>query len=251
MQVSVFASGSTGNCTFIDTGETKILVDAGIALRRIKKHLSDVGSELKEIDGVFITHEHNDHIRGLLKLDKEIDKPVFLRPGAYAGYGMLLSNYVPMKDKTSLNDLEVEAVPISHDAADPVGFDIFDKMGKKQLSMFTDLGKYDDRIKKSVATADALVLETNHDVDMLINGKYPYDLKQRILGDKGHLSNIDASVLVRDNHSEKLKNVFLAHISKNNNTKQLALDTFMTVTGKSRFNSILTDQITITELLKI
>ena len=144
--------------------------------------------------------------------------------------------------------MEIDPIPTSHDAVNPYGYEI--KSKKKTMGFFTDLGFYDNTIKKITKNADALVLETNHDIDMVLQGHYPYHLKQRILGEKGHLSNIDASLLVKNHSSDKLKNVFMAHLSQNNNTEELAIKTFEQINNK-KLNKIITNRYNRTELTKI
>jgi phosphoribosyl 1,2-cyclic phosphodiesterase len=244
MQISVLASGSSGNCVFLESKDTAILVDAGLSSRRIAKLLGNIGKELSEIDGLFITHEHTDHTRGAERLGKSI--PVFISRKTYSQANLELKARFFGKDQILLNDLRITPVPLSHDAVDPHGFKISD--GRANVGILTDFGKADALIKNTVNTADCLVLEANHDVDMLLKGPYPYPLKQRILGDKGHLSNIDAGLLVREHASDRLKKVFLAHLSRQNNTEEKAHDTFKRL---SSCNAIMTKQDENTELIRL
>lgn len=247
MHISVLSSGSSGNSTFVSTDETNILVDAGISEKRLKKSLSDIGKETKEIDAILITHEHIDHVKGLEKLKKHAIT-TFMRPATHAAFDSSYPNVTHFNSHFSINELKINAIDISHDAADPVGFMIEEK---KTAGVFTDLGKYDDRIKKAVSECHSLVIESNHDIDMLLNGNYPYHLKERILGHKGHLSNIDAGLLVNENAGEDLKNVFLAHLSQNNNTPELALNTFTKLTNNLKINRIITRQNEKTEFIQV
>lgn len=239
MQISVLASGSSGNCTFISSDESNILVDAGITLKRIKNNLNDLGKDISELDGVFVTHEHSDHIKALEKLDK-IEVPVYMNKETYVASNLQINNINFIKENEfKFKDLKINPTPISHDGANPFGYKISNK--SKIAGVFTDLGVANNDVKDIVNKADAMVLETNHDIDMVLNGRYPYHLKQRILGDKGHLSNIDAGLLVKNHASNKLKNVFLSHISRNNNTDDLALNTFCKLTKNLNINKILTN----------
>lgn len=250
MHVSVLASGSSGNSAYIQSKESKILVDAGVSCTRIKKSLSDLGTELHELDGIFITHEHTDHIKGLERLHNKFNVPVYINKNTFLASKLYLENPIFFNSKIKINDLEINPVETSHDAVNPYGYEIKEK--NKTLGYFTDLGVYDNTIKKVTNKADALVLETNHDIDMVLKGFYPYHLKQRILGEKGHLSNIDAGLLVKNHSSDKLKTVFMAHLSHNNNTEELALKTFSQINNKNpNINKIMTNRYNKTELIKI
>jgi phosphoribosyl 1,2-cyclic phosphodiesterase len=250
MHVSVLASGSSGNSTFIESKESNILIDAGISCRRIKKSLSELGKGLNEIDAVFVTHEHSDHIKGIENLHNNFEVPIYINKNTFLASNLYLENPNFFNTKIKIKDIEVTPVPTNHDAADPYGYEI--KSNKKILGYFTDLGVYDEKIKKIVNNADALVLETNHDIDMVLKSNYPYHLKQRILGDKGHLSNIDAGLLIKNYSSEKLKTVFMAHLSQNNNTEELALKTINHINNhKKSLKKVMTNRYNKTELIKI
>jgi phosphoribosyl 1,2-cyclic phosphodiesterase len=252
MEISVLASGSSGNSVFLQGKNTSFLVDAGISRRETLKRLSGIGKEEKDIDAIFLTHEHVDHIKGLLRLSKNI--PVYLNKNTYHALPFSLANAEIFENGTefSFNGIGITPISTSHDAIDPCGFRV--QEGDNVIGIFTDFGRPNDAIRNVLQEADAMVLETNHDVDMLINGPYPYHLKQRILGDRGHLSNLDAGLLVKENGTGKLREVFLSHISKNNNTDDLAFDTFNSLAKQNkecRVNSILTSQDKPTDLIKI
>ena len=240
MRLCVLASGSSGNSTYIETDETSVLIDAGLSLRRIKTNLDELGKDISELNGIFITHEHTDHTKGLEKLSNNHNIPVFINRKTFNAANLYLENInIIKKDKIELNELQITPISISHDAVDPVGYQV--KNNGCSIGVFTDLGTSNEHVKHVVKKANAMVLESNHDIDMVINGRYPYHLKQRILGEKGHLSNIDAGLLVKENASEKLKHVFLAHISKNNNTDELAMNTFSELTKKTNIKRTLTN----------
>ncbi len=252
MKISVIASGSSGNSTFIESNESKILVDAGISSKETEKRLSCIGKDIKEIDAVFITHEHIDHIKGTERLNKKFEIPIFFNALTfrYSGLDIQKPDFFSNGNCLNFNDLKITPFPTSHDAADPCGFKV--QENGTTIGVVTDFGKVSPEIKQLTNNADALVLETNHDIDMLINGHYPEHLKHRILSDTGHFSNADAGLLVRDNASEKLKAVFLAHLSKNNNTEELAMDTFTKLTAKNKnISRILTNQEETTELFQV
>lgn len=227
MKIHVLASGSTGNSTYIQMGETNILVDAGISTRRIKQSLSAIGTTIDDLDAVLITHEHRDHICGLQTLTRRHKIPVYARPAAWKAID---SQYGPemvamecrrdLTDSLDIGTVKVEPFSISHDAADPVGFSLY--QGATKCGFATDLGFVTDTVKKGLALSDALVLESNHDIDMLKQGSYPWFLKQRILSNRGHLANTDAGWTLARLPRKKECHTFLAHLSQENNRPELA-----------------------------
>ena len=227
MKIHVLASGSTGNAIFIDMDETKVLVDAGISTRRIKQSLDSLGEKVEDLDGVFITHEHRDHVNGLTSLLKKYKIPAYTRPDTWQS--MYCRSALPdsccndLKDSLDIGNIKIEPFSISHDAADPVGFQLFGK-GKK-VSVATDLGFVTPTVKEALSLSDVLVLESNHDVDMLKNGSYPWYLKKRILSNRGHLANNDAGWTLANLNRKSHTHVFLAHLSQENNCPELAKDT--------------------------
>jgi phosphoribosyl 1,2-cyclic phosphodiesterase len=227
MKLHVLASGSTGNAVFLQLGDTKLLIDAGISPRRIKNALSTVGEAIEDIDGVLITHEHHDHVKGLLNLTKKYRLPVYTRPGTWQGIScrdLIPGEYRHIADDSfDIGEVKVEPFAISHDANEPVGYNLYYR--NRKCSVATDLGFVTDTVKKALALADVLVFESNHDVEMLRQGSYPWHLKRRIMSNRGHLSNVDAgwtlARLERKNHTK----VFLAHLSQENNRPELAEQT--------------------------
>lgn len=224
MKLHVLASGSTGNATCIQFGDTNILVDAGISARRVKNGLDAVGVAVEDISAVFITHEHTDHISGLPMLAQKYHLPIYTRPATLAA--MPCRDLLPteccreLPDSLDIGSLKIEPFSISHDAADPVGFNFY--YGQSKCSFATDIGYVTDSVRTRLENSDVLVFESNHDVDMLQTGSYPWYLKKRILGTRGHLSNNDCgwtlSRLLKKQHTD----VFLAHISKENNRPDVA-----------------------------
>jgi phosphoribosyl 1,2-cyclic phosphodiesterase len=230
MQIHVLASGSTGNATFIKMGDAKFLVDAGISARRIKQSLASVGVAVEELDGVLVTHEHRDHVCGLPTLTKKYRLPVFARPAAWNAMetegvcrGMATECRRDLGDSLDIGGVKVEPFSISHDAADPVGFSFFHRQTK--CSVATDLGFVTDTVKKALALSDCMVLEANHDVDMLQRGSYPWFLKKRIMSNRGHLANTDAGWTLARLDRKNNCHVFLAHLSQENNRPELAEQT--------------------------
>jgi phosphoribosyl 1,2-cyclic phosphodiesterase len=227
MQIHILASGSTGNAVFIEMGGHKLLIDAGISARRIEKGLAGVGIQVSQLDAILITHEHSDHVQGLDVLVRRHKVPVYTRAATW--------ERIPCRDKLprecrrelgsslDLGALKIEPFEISHDAVEPIGFCIL--QGKIKTVLATDLGKITPTVEVALAYADAVILESNHDPLMLKEGPYPAYLKKRISGPQGHLSNQEAgNVLARIPHAGTMQ-VFLAHLSQQNNHPQLALRT--------------------------
>lgn len=227
MQVHILASGSTGNVTLFKFGNTRLLVDVGISTRRIENKLAFLGIKSEDLDGVLITHEHSDHIKGLDVFIRRYHLPVFAREATWEA--------IPCRDKLPdeccviidkefcIGDVEIEAFSIPHDAADPVGFSFHYRQKKWVLA--TDMGMITDHILKALMGAELAVLESNHDREMLKNGPYPHFLKQRIMGRYGHLSNLDAASILERIAPQKQMQVFLAHLSQQNNSPTLAYNT--------------------------
>ncbi len=232
MNLCSIASGSSGNCTFVGSEHTKLLVDAGISGSRIESGLKSIDVCPDEIQGVLITHEHSDHIMGLGVIARRYHIPIYgtaetihailkmRNIGRIAGE---LFRYVRPDEVFRINDITVEPFSISHDAANPVCYTFC--AGGHKIGMATDLGKYDDYIISKLEDSEVLLLEANHDVNMLMVGTYPYYLKQRILGDRGHLSNENSAKLIGRLINGKLRHITLAHLSKENNFEELAYET--------------------------
>ena len=232
MDFCTIASGSSGNCTYAGTGRTAVMIDAGISAKRIEKGLYSLDRKPEEIDAILVTHEHSDHIAGLGVLARRYHIPIYATPGtaeyiySCASLGKIdpaLLHYIHADETFRIGDLEIEPFRISHDAAQPVGYRISD--GRTNMAVATDMGCYDDYIVEKLKNLDGILLEANHDVNMLQVGRYPYQLKLRIMGDRGHLSNENAGKLLSRIVHDNLKYVFLGHLSKDNNYEELALET--------------------------
>jgi phosphoribosyl 1,2-cyclic phosphodiesterase len=227
MQVHILASGSTGNVAYFKFGRTRLLVDAGISTRRIESKLALLGVRTGDLDGVLITHEHIDHIKGLDVLIRRYHLPVFARAATWEAipcrHKLPPECCITIEDQFQLGEVEIEAYNISHDAADPVGF-AFHYQRKKWV-MATDIGVITTSVLKALQGADLAVLESNHDRDMLRDGPYPPFLKKRIAGKYGHLSNHDAAAVLSHIPLKEQMQVFLAHLSQHNNHPDLALNT--------------------------
>lgn len=227
MQIHILASGSTGNAVFIEMGGHKVLIDAGISTRRIEQGLAAAGIEVSQLDAVLITHEHIDHIRGLDVLVRRYKLPVYTRAatwGKISCRGNLPRECCcELGDSLAIGSMKIEPFAISHDAVDPVGFILM--QGQQKCVLATDLGIVTPAVETALTYANTVILESNHDPFMLKEGPYPAYLKKRISGPQGHLSNHEAGrVLARVSHNGKLQ-VFLAHLSQQNNFPHLALQT--------------------------
>ena len=225
MKVCVLSSGSGGNCTLIESGKTKILVDLGTSSLYAEKRLREINIEPEEIDGIFITHTHVDHIKGIKVFLKKYNTKLYLSEIILKEiYNEIKpQNYEIIDSEINLNDFNVTMFKISHDTEDANGF-IFESNGRSVVYV-TDTGYLNIRNHKLLTNRNMYVFESNHDVEMLMNGHYPYHIKQRILGDKGHLSNKDSAYYLSKFVGNNTKCVILAHLSKDNNTKELALQT--------------------------
>lgn len=227
MQVHVLASGSTGNAVYFNMGETRVLIDAGISARRIEQGLAQVGVKASDLDAILITHEHTDHIKGIDVLVRRHHVPVFARPKTWEMISCrdkLPSHCIRfLEAELELQEMYIKPFAISHDAVDPVGFCLHYQNSKYVLA--TDLGVVTKSVEEAVSLADLVILESNHDINMVRTGDYPAFLKRRILGDVGHLSNIEAGKLLAKVKKKPNMRVFLAHLSQNNNLPSLAENT--------------------------
>ena len=232
MELCSIASGSSGNCIYVGTDATHLLVDVGISGKKTEGGLNSIGQSLMNIDGILITHEHSDHICGLGVLSRKYHIPIYATCGTIDAIKMSSSVgkiedelFVPIKADESfrIKDITVEPMRTSHDAAEPVAYRM--KYENKKIAIATDLGTYNEYTVECLRGMDLLFLEANHDVNMLQVGPYPYQLKRRILGDRGHLSNELSGKLLKRIVHEKLQGVVLGHLSKDNNIPELAYET--------------------------
>ena len=232
MRMCSIASGSSGNCIYVGSGNTHLLVDTGISRKRIEEGLRELDIKGEELDGILITHEHSDHIQGLGVFSRKYEIPVYATPGTIEGIrncstlgrmpGGLL-HPIHTDEPFVLGEMTVKPFAISHDANEPSGYRL--ECGGKSAAVATDLGKYDEYTVEYLRGLDAVLLEANHDIHMLEVGGYPYYLKQRILGDRGHLSNELSGRLLCDILHDNLKHIVLGHLSKENNYARLAYET--------------------------
>lgn len=219
-------SGSTGNCSIISDGKTLILADCGLGLNRLEELLNSVGISPKDLTAILITHEHSDHIKGAGVVSKKYGLPVFATEKTHiamknCGISEKNIKYISPDGDFEIGTIGIRPFSIPHDSADPVGYSFFLKNAK--LSLATDIGHMNDYIFDNIKGSIAVILESNHDITMLKNGRYPEFLKRRILGDFGHLSNKTASETVLKLLESGTRHIMLAHLSTDNNTPRTAL----------------------------
>lgn len=231
MRVCVLASGSKGNCAYVETAQTRSLIDIGMSCAYIEKSLREIGVEPSSIERIFLTHTHSDHTNGLRVFMKKYNPMLYFTEKMDEELGMLIDNICYIDGDMQIDDLMVKPIKTSHDVADSNGY-VFISEGKSLMYM-TDTGYINIRNYNILKNHDLYVLESNHDIEMLMNGSYPYHLKQRILGDKGHLSNKDCAYYLSQFTTDKTKEVVLAHLSEENNDPDKALETFYRTYEKS------------------
>ena len=241
LAICSFASSSAGNSFLIQSQSTRILADIGISAKKTEESLAACGLSCVELDGIVLTHEHIDHVRGIgtLLAKKPYRGPVFTTRGTCESVAQKYPQtegkqfeIVRSGDHFFVGDIEVNVFRISHDAAEPVGYNVFS--GEKKITLATDIGHVTDTIRESIEDSDVLLLEANHDVEMLKKGGYPWSLKQRILGENGHLSNHTAGRLLAEVMTGKMKYVFLGHLSEENNNPHLAYETVEEILRNNR-----------------
>ena len=223
-------SGSSGNSIYIACADTRILVDAGMSAARIEAHLREIGVDIRDIDAILVTHEHVDHVRGLGVLSRKYGLPIYANEGTWDGI-LLRESGIPLRclrtfytgEDFYIGDLNVHPFPIPHDAKEPVGY-TFSCQGLR-CAVATDIGHINSTWLEAIAGSQALVLEANHDVEMVERGPYPKRLQQRILGRNGHLNNVDCAKVLLELVKRGAKAVSLAHLSADNNLPELAYNT--------------------------
>ena len=226
MRFCSLASSSSGNCYYVGSESTHILIDGGISKRRIEQGLAELGLTLSDISAILVTHEHSDHVKGLDQLAKRTEIPFYGTAGTLAGLTAALpfaakraaeaaALLVPLRHGFPLGDLFVDFFALSHDAAEPVGFTVSD--GKRKFAVCTDTGIFTEEMRSAVSGADVLVCEANYDEEMLAAGPYPAYLKRRIAGRYGHLSNRDGGRFISSVLHDRIRQVVLGHLSPVNN----------------------------------
>ncbi len=228
-QYSILASGSSGNAFYVETPKQKLLIDAGLTGKKITSLLADIGRTPEDLDAILVTHEHSDHIKGVGVLARKYKLDVYANESTWKiiddknmiGKLDVAQKHVFGRDKTlTFGDLDIESYGVSHDAVDPQFYRLI--KDDKSFVMLTDTGYVSDRLAGLIENADAYLIESNHDIDILRSGSYPWSLKQRILSDKGHLSNEDGAETMIRTIGQRTKKIYLGHLSQENNIKELA-----------------------------
>ncbi len=228
-----FGSGSSGNCYYLSTDKDGIIIDTGIGLRSLKKFFHDYGMRLAEVKNVLVTHDHADHVKSVGSLSTDFHLPVYTTRKVHAGilgnYCVRkkilpeLTRYIEVGETFQLGDFTITSFPVPHDSSDNVGYKIVCE--GVTFCLMTDVGHVTDEMKRYIGEANYLVIEANHDEEMLRHGPYPQYLKDRIMGAEGHLSNKDCATALAENATPALKHVWLCHLSEENNHPELARKT--------------------------
>ena len=243
MKLWVLGSGSRGNAIVVESGACRLMIDVGFGPRILKKRLEGIGLEPESIDACVITHEHSDHIRGAAKAARKWHWPLFVTEGTYNS-SRLAQLGTPAAKFTAGRTLEfpdtlVETFRTPHDATEPIGVVVTSIKSGVRAAIMTDIGCASRTVRKMVQDVDVLVIESNHDDDMLWNGSYPLSLQRRIASRVGHLSNTECADLVTESVTPRLRQVVLAHLSEENNTPRIAFDTMNDALKKTRFRGSL------------
>ena len=226
----------------VEAGDVRVLVDHGISTRRLSMRLDQLGVKPESIDAVIVTHEHTDHVAGLRVWRKRFGTPLFVnRPTSRAVGGIRRADgpvcFFTTGNRFDVGELSVYPFPVSHDALDPVGL-VFEWKGRR-IGMATDLGRATELVRRRLEGADVVVIESNHDPEMLLNGPYPWPVKERIRRNHGHMSNAQAAALLRRLAHPGLKAVLLAHLSRRNNLPELALNSAREALGRGTSAEVL------------
>lgn len=253
MKLKVLASGSSGNCTYLELGASKIMIDVGISFLQIKNILSTINVDINEIDYLLITHMHTDHTKGLASIINKTNIKLLIPSSLYDDISKVVKtdNIIFLDDITTIDDFQINLIHTSHDV---ISYGFLIRFESKELVYITDTGyinrKYIDMLKNK----NIYIIESNHDEEMLMNGPYPYILKQRVIGDKGHLSNRYTGKFLSNCIGNNTEYIILAHISQHNNSKELALKQVMDELNDIDFNSkniLLADQYISLDLIEV
>lgn len=239
VEFCTLVSGSSGNSTFIGTKHTRILIDVGVSGKLIQEGLGQLQLTGSQIDGIFITHEHLDHIKGAGVFSRRFNVPIYATDQTWVAMEQTIGKISPGNkrfvyagENCVLNDICVNPFAIPHDAAEPVGYNVF--AGNQKITIATDIGHSNEEILEHIIDSTILLLEANHDENMVRQGGYPWALKKRILSDRGHLSNTVAGELLAAAMTGKMEHVFLGHLSQENNLPSLAFRTVSEVLEKNK-----------------
>jgi phosphoribosyl 1,2-cyclic phosphodiesterase len=242
LEICAIASGSNGNCYYIGNDKDAVLIDAGISCKQILIRLKERNLNPSKIKAVFVSHEHSDHMRGARGVSKKMNVPIYLTAktfdGSYRNLRPDYPKYFAPGEVVGVGEFSIHSFLKNHDASEPCSFRVQYK--NINVGVFTDIGEPCENVTAHLGQCDGLFLETNYDEKMLWEGRYPYFLKQRVASSVGHLSNNQAFDLLQTHAGENLKCVFLSHLSKENNTPEVALNSMLNLT--SRFEIKLTSR---------
>ena len=252
MKICVLSSGSKGNCSYVETENHKILIDIGNSSAYVERSLRSINVEPNEIDMILITHAHVDHISGLRVFSKKYNPKIYMTEKIFKESGLNIGNVYNIPIKYVMDDITITSIKTSHDTEDSNGYIIED--GNNSVVYITDTGYINKKYFDILSNRNVYVMESNHDIEMLNNGSYPFNLRQRILSDKGHLSNYDSAKYLSSFIGNNTKCIILAHLSEDNNTEELAYNTLIERLNDSDThvdNIIIAKQNKETELVKL
>lgn len=239
------ASSSKGNCTYISSNCTKILIDCGISCKKVTQLLEEHTINIKDINAIFVTHEHTDHINGIGVLARKYKIPIYattktwdymLDNNKLGNIDDRLINHIYKNEVCIIDDIKVLPFEISHDAVDPVGYNVF--INDKKISVCTDLGVVTQGVIDNLSNSNVILIESNHDIKMLENGPYTYQLKKRVLSSRGHLSNVACAELLIKTKMLNIEHIYLGHLSDDNNKPIKALETVKDILKYNKFADI-------------
>lgn len=251
MKIKTIASGSKGNCTIVLCKNTNLIIDMGISYLTLKRSLEENSLSFSDFSGILITHCHKDHTKGLASLIKKTNLNVYIPEAMYDS----LKEYIPypkcifIEDEFNINDVEIELIHTSHDAPYSVGFIITHE--NKSLAYVTDTGYINRKYLSKMVGKDAYIIESNHDEVMLMDGPYPRFLKERVISDKGHLSNKTTAKYLRKIIGDNTKHIILAHLSEKNNTEKKALEAMSEEELDTKANIIIARQNEESDLIEV
>lgn len=230
LQISILASGSSGNAIYVESDTTKLLVDCGLTGKKTEALLKQINRNPEDLDAILVSHEHSDHIKGVGIMARKYNLDIYANEKTWDAMTPKLGKLKTeqkylfnVEENKTIGNIDIVSFAVSHDAIDPQ-FYTFQK-NNKQFVILTDTGYVNDRMRGMLRNADAYLMESNHDISMLRMGQYPWSLKQRILSDKGHLSNEDGALALTDMIGDNTRRVYLGHLSKENNMKEIAHET--------------------------
>lgn len=229
MKLAVLGSGSAGNCSYIEIGGKKILVDVGYSVKKIREKLKTINQELEDIDAIFITHDHSDHMKSVGVISRRLDIPIYIHKNSLLQMqrkqdNINTDNIILLNDrKIYLDNVLIENFDVMHDSAHNLGYTF--NYENEKLSYVTDIGKITNIVKKACMDSDFIAFESNYDIDMLLQGTYSWSLKNRVKSNVGHISNDESSNFLSSISNNRLREIFLLHLSGENNTEDLAYNT--------------------------